>query len=206
MASMARGPWDPLAPFGLYGPWNVGTLGPYWPKYNDSKRDQGGQPPDLKARWVPNHKWAHLRQILAPISMFPKMAKTTSRPKLAVFQPLASGNHQRPPAQDQQAFPSIQGKDSPSPMCSISRIQVWCIYGIIYHYAPFLLRNTIVIFPGQNYAISIQVPKSITHFEGSLFSNSVLQSLEAANRPFKDPNHLALPELGCFFFSGLFQG
>ncbi|MBW0464204.1 hypothetical protein O181_003919 [Austropuccinia psidii MF-1] len=43
------------------------------------------------------------------------------------------------------------------------------------------------------------IPKSITHFEGRLFSHSVLQSLKATRRPFKDPNHLALQILGCYF-------
>ncbi|MBW0487515.1 hypothetical protein O181_027230 [Austropuccinia psidii MF-1] len=99
------------------------------------------------------------------------------------------------------SLPFIQGKDSPSP-----RIKAWCIYGIIYHYAPILLRNPIKMFSGQNYAIPIQVPKSITHFEGSLFSHSVLKSLAAIRRSFKYPKHLALQELGCIFFSGLFQG
>ncbi|MBW0586295.1 hypothetical protein O181_126010 [Austropuccinia psidii MF-1] len=34
------------------------------------------------------------------------------------------------------------------PLCtSYSRLQEWCIYGIIYHYAPFLLRNSMVTFP-----------------------------------------------------------
>ncbi|MBW0553699.1 hypothetical protein O181_093414 [Austropuccinia psidii MF-1] len=140
------------------------------------------------------------------------MAKSTPGPKLAknhsleIFEPLASGNHQSPPVHSQKAFHSIHGKDSPSPMYSVPRIQAWCIYGIIYHYAPILLTNQMVMFKGPNYSFSIQVPKSITHFEGSLFSHSVFQSLEATRRPLKDPNHLALQELGCIIFSGLFQG
>ncbi|MBW0542120.1 hypothetical protein O181_081835 [Austropuccinia psidii MF-1] len=97
------------------------------------------------------------------------------------------GNHKRPPAQAQQAFPSIHGKYSPLP-----RIQEWCIYGIIYHYAPALLSNPMLMVSKPNYAISNQVPNSITHFEGSLFSHLVLQFLVATRRPFKDPNHLTL--------------
>ncbi|MBW0562821.1 hypothetical protein O181_102536 [Austropuccinia psidii MF-1] len=120
------------------------------------------------------------------------MAKRTQEPLIVNFQPLGSGNHQRPPAQFQKAFPSIQGKDSPSPMYSIPRIQAWCIYCIIYHYAPILPCNPMVMFSEPNYAFSIQVPISITHFKGSLFSDPVLQSLVAAIRPFEDPNHLAL--------------
>ncbi|MBW0540795.1 hypothetical protein O181_080510 [Austropuccinia psidii MF-1] len=59
--------------------------------------------------------------ILAPNLIIPKMAKRTLGPKLATFQPLASGSHQRPPAQDQQGFPSVQAKNSPSPMYSIPK-------------------------------------------------------------------------------------
>ncbi|MBW0577400.1 hypothetical protein O181_117115 [Austropuccinia psidii MF-1] len=45
-----------------------------------------------------------------------------------------------------------------------------------------------------------KVTKSITHFEGSLFSHSVLQSMAASRSPFEDPNLLALQELGFTFF------
>ncbi|MBW0580315.1 hypothetical protein O181_120030 [Austropuccinia psidii MF-1] len=99
--------------------------------------------------------------------MFPKMAKRTPGPK-GHCQPLASGNHQKPPDQVQRALPSIQGMDSPSPTYSAPRILVWYIYGMMYHDAPFFLRNPMVMFSGPNYAFSTQVPKSITHFEGSL--------------------------------------
>ncbi|MBW0543864.1 hypothetical protein O181_083579 [Austropuccinia psidii MF-1] len=53
---------------------------------------------------------------------------------------------------------------------------------------------------GPNYVIPTPVPKSITHFEGRLLSHSVLQSLAATRRLFRDPSHLALHELGCTFF------
>ncbi|MBW0460681.1 hypothetical protein O181_000396 [Austropuccinia psidii MF-1] len=85
-------------------------------------------------------------------------------------------------------------------------IQAWFIYGIIYNYAPILLRNPIRMFSGPKYDISIQFTKSVTHFEGKLLSHSVLQSLAATRRPFKDPNHLDLQELGGYFISGLFEG
>ncbi|MBW0532225.1 hypothetical protein O181_071940 [Austropuccinia psidii MF-1] len=61
--------------------------------------------------------------ILAPNLISPKNGHKEPRIQIGNFQPLASGNHQRPPAQAQQAFPSIQGKDSPSPMYSVPRIQ-----------------------------------------------------------------------------------
>ncbi|MBW0509256.1 hypothetical protein O181_048971 [Austropuccinia psidii MF-1] len=167
----------------------MGPLGPCWPKSNECK---GGQPPTLKARW------AHLNRFWPPISTFPEMTKRTSGPKLAIFNPW--------PLATTRGHQLKFRKDSPSPMYSIPRIQAWCICGIIYHYAPILLRNPTVMFSGPNYAIPIQVPKSITHFEGSLFSHSLLQSLAATRRPFKDPNHLALQELDFIFFSGLLQG
>ncbi|MBW0469737.1 hypothetical protein O181_009452 [Austropuccinia psidii MF-1] len=86
------------------------------------------------------------------------------------------------------------------------RIQVWCIYGIIYCYTPFFLRNPMVMLSGPNYIISTPIPKSITHLEGRLFSHSVLQSMTATRRAFEDLNHLALQELGSYFISGLFKG
>ncbi|MBW0511898.1 hypothetical protein O181_051613 [Austropuccinia psidii MF-1] len=138
--------------------------------------------------------------VLAPNLISPKNGHKNPRTHIGHFQLLASGDHQRPPAQAQKAFPSIQGKDSPLPMHSIPRIQEWCIYGIISYYAPILLSNPMVMVSGPNYAISNQVPKSITHFKGSIFSNPVFQSLAATRKPFKDPNHLALQELGCTFF------
>ncbi|MBW0473758.1 hypothetical protein O181_013473 [Austropuccinia psidii MF-1] len=84
----------------------MGSLGTVWPKSNEAERGQVGPP----------------EPILAPISTFPKRAPGR---KLAKNYTLATGNHQRPPAQVQQAFPSIQKKDSPSLMYSIPRIQAW---------------------------------------------------------------------------------
>ncbi|MBW0489989.1 hypothetical protein O181_029704 [Austropuccinia psidii MF-1] len=151
----------------------LGPLGSFLPKSNEAKK---GQPPTPKASWVPNHTWVGNPNL-------PKNDQKDFRTQIGHFQPLASGNHQRPPAQVQKAFPSIQGKNSPLQMYSVPRIQAWCIYGIIYHYAPMLM------FSGTNYSITIQVPKCITHFEGRPFSHSVLQSMVATRRPFRDPNH-----------------
>ncbi|MBW0553772.1 hypothetical protein O181_093487 [Austropuccinia psidii MF-1] len=129
------------------------------------------------ARWDPSHKWAHLSQIWPPISSVPQMAKRTPGPKLATFNHWPFGNYQRTQNQSQQGFPFIQGKNLSSPMYSVPWIQEWCIYGMIYHYAPILIRNPMVMISGPNEAISNQVAKSITHFEGSLFSHSILQSM-----------------------------
>ncbi|MBW0581648.1 hypothetical protein O181_121363 [Austropuccinia psidii MF-1] len=42
------------------------------------------------------------------------------------------------------------------------------------------------------------------NFKGGFFNSSVWQSMAAIRQPFKDPNHLALQELGWKFHSGLF--
>ncbi|MBW0526436.1 hypothetical protein O181_066151 [Austropuccinia psidii MF-1] len=97
--------------------------------------------------------------ILSPNLISPKNGQKDPRTQIGQescivhFQPLASGNHQRPPDQAQQAFSSIQAKESPSPMYSVPRIQEWCIYGIIYHYAQILFSNPKVMVSGPNYAI-----------------------------------------------------
>ncbi|MBW0550399.1 hypothetical protein O181_090114 [Austropuccinia psidii MF-1] len=88
--------------------------------------------------------------ILAPNLTSPRNGQKDPRTQIGHIHPLAFGNHQRPPAQAQQALPSFQGKDSPSPMHSIPWIQEWCIYGIIYHYEPIYLRNQMVMISGPN--------------------------------------------------------
>ncbi|MBW0471796.1 hypothetical protein O181_011511 [Austropuccinia psidii MF-1] len=83
-----------------------------------AKRCQGDHPPAPKARW------AHLSQVWPPISIFPKVAKRTPGPTLAMFNPwpLAA-------TRAKQVFPSIQGKNSPSPMYSIPKdsgmVHIW---------------------------------------------------------------------------------
>ncbi|MBW0537154.1 hypothetical protein O181_076869 [Austropuccinia psidii MF-1] len=71
--------------------------------------------------------------------------------------------------------PPVQGKTSLPSMHSILKDQEWCINGIIYHYASFLLSNPIVTLSGLNYVITNQVSKFITNFEGGLFSYSIWQ-------------------------------
>ncbi|MBW0523228.1 hypothetical protein O181_062943 [Austropuccinia psidii MF-1] len=45
---------------------------------------------------------------------------------------------------------SLWGIPSIPPYHPYWRFQAWCIYGIIYHYAPFLLSNPMVTFSGPN--------------------------------------------------------
>ncbi|MBW0467820.1 hypothetical protein O181_007535 [Austropuccinia psidii MF-1] len=55
-----------LGPYGLYRPWD--SFGPFWPNSNEVKRVQRGSPEPSNARWVPNHKWAHLSLFCAELS------------------------------------------------------------------------------------------------------------------------------------------
>ncbi|MBW0491532.1 hypothetical protein O181_031247 [Austropuccinia psidii MF-1] len=62
---------------------------------------------------------------------------------------MASGNPQRPPSPLKSTLPLNPRGIFPIPSCTpYSRMQEWCIYGIIYHYAPFFLNNPMVMFSG----------------------------------------------------------
>ncbi|MBW0565014.1 hypothetical protein O181_104729 [Austropuccinia psidii MF-1] len=118
---------------------------------------------------------------------------------------MASGSHQRPPAQLQERIPLSFSRRLFLPQCNLhSRIQEWCIYGIIYHYAPYLLSNPMVMFSGPNYVIQNQVPNPSPISKEDFSAIQPGNSLAATRRPFEDPNHLALQELGCQISSGLF--
>ncbi|MBW0571020.1 hypothetical protein O181_110735 [Austropuccinia psidii MF-1] len=75
------------------------------------KGAKGGSPLAPKARWVPNHNWAHRSQSWPQIPSNPKMAIRPSgpifgqEPPWTIFQPMASGNHQMPPDQLFSSFP-----------------------------------------------------------------------------------------------------
>ncbi|MBW0561096.1 hypothetical protein O181_100811 [Austropuccinia psidii MF-1] len=99
--------------------------------------------------------------------------------------------------------PPVQGNNSLPSVHSILKDQEWCIYGIIYHYAPLLLSNPMVTLSGPNYVIPNQVlnPSPISKEDFSAIQSG--NSLAATRRPFKDPNHLALQDLGCQFSPGL---
>ncbi|MBW0525310.1 hypothetical protein O181_065025 [Austropuccinia psidii MF-1] len=130
------------------------------------KGGKGGSPLAIKARWVPNHNWAHLSPILPTIIMTPKMAINHHRPQIGqgppwtTFHLMASGNHQRPPDQLGSILPLNIRVIPPIPPCTpYSRFQEWFIHGIVYHYAPFLLSNSMVTFSGPNSMIPNQGPK-----------------------------------------------
>ncbi|MBW0471623.1 hypothetical protein O181_011338 [Austropuccinia psidii MF-1] len=124
--------------------------------------------------------------------------KRPSGPKIpknsmdTIFQSMASGNHQRAPTQLPERFLF--------PQCTLySRFHKWCIYGIIYHYAPFLLRDPMVTFSGPNQVIPNQFPSPspISKEDSSAIQSG--NSLAATRRSFEDPNHLALQRLGYHF-------
>ncbi|MBW0554222.1 hypothetical protein O181_093937 [Austropuccinia psidii MF-1] len=123
------------------------------------KGAKGGRPLAPKARWVPNHNWAHL-------SLFgPKSHQTKNGHKDPQDPFLAKHHHgplfsQRPPD-------SLRSRGIlPIPPCiPYSRLQEWCIYGIKYHYAPFLLTNPMVTLSGPNSMIPSQGPKIQSPFQ-----------------------------------------
>ncbi|MBW0473731.1 hypothetical protein O181_013446 [Austropuccinia psidii MF-1] len=165
-------------------PHSMGLLGPFWLKYNEAKRGQVGPP----------------EPVLAPKPNQPRNGQTTLGPKIGhssahgLWKPLEATS-----SAPRKYSPQFQEKTFPS-----SSIQEWCICGIIYHYAPFLLSNPMVRFSGQNYMIPNQVPNPSPIFKEDFSAIQYGNSLVATRRPFEDPNHLALQELGCQFPSGLF--
>ncbi|MBW0470418.1 hypothetical protein O181_010133 [Austropuccinia psidii MF-1] len=186
-----------LAPYSLYGPWavihspqSVGLLGP-----NPVRRKVA-----RGSKSAPKTQVGPPEPAFAPNPNQPKMAKTTSEPKLtkdhlwATIQPMASGNHQRPP---------VQGKILPSSMHPVLKdpgvVHIWYNIPLCTIFAQQSNRD---LFRTQLRDLNSS-PQSLTNFEGGCFSYSVWQFLAATRRPFEDPNHLALQGLGCHFSSGL---
>ncbi|MBW0575520.1 hypothetical protein O181_115235 [Austropuccinia psidii MF-1] len=120
-------------------------------------RPKGGSPLALKARWVLNHNWDHLSPISATITMTPKMAIDHHRTQIGQGSPrllVTTGSAWLNPS------PKLEGGTLFIPPCTpYSRLQEWCMYGIKYHYAPFLLSNSMVAFSGPNSMIPNQGPK-----------------------------------------------
>ncbi|MBW0541109.1 hypothetical protein O181_080824 [Austropuccinia psidii MF-1] len=136
---------------------HLGHLWPLWPAVHGTlrpllaKRGQGGRLSAPTARWVPNHKWAHLSQFWPQNAINPKWPKTTLGPKVAINQSMASGNHQRPPAQLKTRIPlQLRGRLLLLQCTLYSMIQEWTKL--------------------SDYKSSTQ---SITIFKGGIFSYSV---------------------------------
>ncbi|MBW0467550.1 hypothetical protein O181_007265 [Austropuccinia psidii MF-1] len=77
--------------------------------------------------------------------------------------------------QPSKATRSAPSKDSPSSMHSVLKDREWCIYGIIYHYAPFFAQQSNVDTFRTQLRNSKSSPKSIIIFKEGLFSYSVWQ-------------------------------
>ncbi|MBW0587980.1 hypothetical protein O181_127695 [Austropuccinia psidii MF-1] len=104
--------------------------------------------------------------VLAPNSIKPQNGHKTLRTQ---FWPITTMDHfsahgiWHPPEAIRSAqfnlSPHLKGNSS-TPMCTpYSRLQEWCIYGSIYHYAPFFLRNSMVTFSRPNSIFPDQGPK-----------------------------------------------
>ncbi|MBW0590605.1 hypothetical protein O181_130320 [Austropuccinia psidii MF-1] len=128
------GPFRPPTASAARGLRSVGQLGPFWP---NPMRTKGGNHLAPKARWVPNINWTHLNQ-------FGHKSRRTHFWPLNITPTMASGNHQRPPDHFRKLFPQLEQNSFIPPCTLYSRLQQWCIYGIIYHYAPFWLSNSMV--------------------------------------------------------------
>ncbi|MBW0475349.1 hypothetical protein O181_015064 [Austropuccinia psidii MF-1] len=179
------GPLQPL--------WFVGPLGPFWPNSYEAKRGQGG------STLAPKAKWAHLSQCFTSNGQNHLRTQIGYKSVHGVWQPSEAT---RPtPSKDS---PPVQGKNSLPSLQYILKDQDWCIYGIIYHYEPFLLSNPMVTLSGPNYVITNQVPNPSPILKEEFLSIQYGNFLAATRRPFNDPNHLGLQELGCKFSPGLF--
>ncbi|MBW0576565.1 hypothetical protein O181_116280 [Austropuccinia psidii MF-1] len=131
------------------------------------KRAKGGNHLAPKDRWVPNHKWPPIpwtqnwpKDLLDTNLVINPVGPIFGHgPPWTILPAMASGNHQRQPDQLSKHFPQLKGNSFIPPCTPYPRLQEWCIYGIIYYYAPFLLSNSMVTFSGPNSTIPNQGPK-----------------------------------------------
>ncbi|MBW0563339.1 hypothetical protein O181_103054 [Austropuccinia psidii MF-1] len=92
------------------------------------KGAKGGNHLAPKVTWVSNHIWAHLSQFWPSIPWTSNLAINPSGPKFGhrpsgtTFQPLASGNPQRPPDQLSQPFPQLEGNSFHSSMHPVLKV------------------------------------------------------------------------------------
>ncbi|MBW0508433.1 hypothetical protein O181_048148 [Austropuccinia psidii MF-1] len=100
--------------------------------------------------------------------------------------------------------PQAQGKTFPSSMHPVLKDQ-----GVvhIWHNIPLhtiFAQQSNVKFSGTNEVITNQAPNTSPILKEDSSATQSGNSLVATRRPFEDPNHLALQELGCQFSSKLF--
>ncbi|MBW0516019.1 hypothetical protein O181_055734 [Austropuccinia psidii MF-1] len=92
---------------------------------------------------------------------------------------------------------SVHGLWQPPEATNSAASQVSLSSMIIYHYAQFLLSNPMVTLSGPIQMIPNKVPNTSPILKEDFSAIQSGNSLEATRRPFNDPNHLALQELGC---------
>ncbi|MBW0591716.1 hypothetical protein O181_131431 [Austropuccinia psidii MF-1] len=119
---------------------------------------------------------------------------------------MASGSPQRRPAQLKSTLPLNSRGRFPIPPCTpYSRMQEWCIYGIIYHYAPFLLRNPMVMVSGPNSMIPNKFPKIHHRFQRRTLQLISLEIHGGYQKTFLGPQPPGPTGVRFEILSGLFQ-
>ncbi|MBW0583599.1 hypothetical protein O181_123314 [Austropuccinia psidii MF-1] len=146
----------------------------------------------------------------------PKSTNFGQEPKGSIFRPrticgpfsaMASGNPHRPPAQLKSTFPLNSRGRFPIPPCTpYSRMQEWCIYGIIYHCAPFFLSNPMVMFSGPKSMIPNQAPKIHHQFQRRTLQLISLVIHGGYQKTIAGPQPPGPAGVGLSILSGLFQG
>ncbi|MBW0500981.1 hypothetical protein O181_040696 [Austropuccinia psidii MF-1] len=195
------GPFRPPTASTVHSPWSVGQLGPFWPNPMRPKGDKGGRPLAPKARWVPNHNWAHLIQIS------PQMAINHHRTTMDHFSAHGPWYPQEATRSAQlNPPPHLQSKSSTPPCTPYSRLQEWCIYGIVYHYVPFLLSNSMVTFSVQNSMFPNQGPKIQLPFQRRTFYLISLAIYGGNQKTIQGSQSPGPAGVGLAIHSGLFQG
>ncbi|MBW0571266.1 hypothetical protein O181_110981 [Austropuccinia psidii MF-1] len=120
---------------------------------------------------------------------------------------MTSGSDQRPPDQLRNPFPQLKGNSVHSSMHPVLKVagvvHIWYYIPLCTNFAQHFNDD---LFRTKFHNFKLKVPRSNAHFKGVFFNPSVWQSMATIRRLFKDPNHLALQELGWQFHSELFQG
>ncbi|MBW0579530.1 hypothetical protein O181_119245, partial [Austropuccinia psidii MF-1] len=130
-----------------------------------AKRGKRGKPSSPQGQVGPKPQSDPPEPILAINPMDTKIAiepigpNSGHGPPSTTFPAMASGNHQRPSNQPSKHSPQLKVNSSIPPCTPYSSLQEWCIYGIRYHYAPFLLSNSMVTLSRPYPTIPNQGPR-----------------------------------------------
>ncbi|MBW0462705.1 hypothetical protein O181_002420 [Austropuccinia psidii MF-1] len=171
------------------------------------KGTKAGSPLARKAKWV------HLRQRLTMDPSPPILAKNSKAPNFqprttcGPFSAMASGSPKSPPAQSKSTLPLNSRGIFPIPPCTpYSRMQEWCVYGIIYHYAPFLLSNPMVTFSEPNSMILNWGPKIHHQFQRRTLQLISMAIHGGSQKTISGPRPPGTAGAGLAILPGLFQG